>query len=129
MQARKQLEDAIDIPFVPFGVALRHQEVLFDDERGEYAAALRHQAQAAAHGLERALLRNLFALEHHSAAARRIEADDRVHQRGLADAIAAEQAEDLPLLELQRQALQHIGVAVIGVDVLDFENGHGASPS
>ena len=30
----------------------------------------------------------------------------------------AEQAEDLPLLDLQQPALQHVGVAVVGVDVL-----------
>ena len=35
-----------------------------------------------------------------------------------------EQAENLALLELKRQALQHIGVAVIGMDVLDVEDGH-----
>ncbi len=37
--------------------------------------------------------------------------------------------EDLSLLELQRQPLQDVGVAVIGVDVLDFQNGHGLSRS
>ena len=74
-------------------------------------------------------MRDVVALEDDLAAARRIEADDRIHQRGLADAVAAEQAEDLALLELQRQALQHVGVAVIGMDVLDFENGHGVSRS
>ena len=44
---------------------------------------------------------DVLALEHDLAAARRIEADDRVHQRGLAHAVAPEQAEDLALLELQ----------------------------
>ena len=33
-----------------------------------------------------------------------------------------EQAENLALLELQRQSLQDVGVAVIGVNVLDFED-------
>ena len=45
----------------------------------------------------------------------------------LADAVAAEQAEDLPLLELERQALQHVGVAVIGMDVLNVEDRHDQS--
>jgi hypothetical protein len=67
---------------------------------------------------------DVVALEHHLAAAWRIEADDRVHQRRFADAVAAEQAENLALLKLQRQALKNIGVAVISMNVLDFENGH-----
>jgi hypothetical protein len=76
-----------------------------------------------------ALARDVVALEHHFAVARRIEADDRIHQRGFADAVAPEQSENLALLELQRQPLKHIGVAVIGVDVLDFENRHGVNLS
>ena len=74
------------------------------------------------------MLRDVVALEDDPAAARRIEADDRVHQRGLAHAVAPEQAQDLALLELQRQSLQHVGVAVVGVDVLDFQNRHGINP-
>ena len=47
------------------------------------------------------VLRDVRALEDDLAAARRIEADDRVDERGLADAVAPEQPQDLPLLELQ----------------------------
>ena len=121
VQAREQRVDALQIPAVAVGVALGDQQVFLDAERRKYAAALRHQPHAAAHGLERGFLRDLVALEHDLAAARRIEADDRIHQRGLADAVAAEQAEDLALLELQRQPLEDIGVPVIGMNVLDFE--------
>ena len=96
--------DALEIPAVTVGVALGDQQVLLDAERRKDAAALRHQAHAAAHGLERRLLRDVVALEHDLAAARRIEADDRIHQRGLADAVPAEQAEDLALLELAATA-------------------------
>jgi hypothetical protein len=106
------------------GIALGHQQVFFHAERRKHAAALGHQAHAAAHGLERGFLGDVVALEHDLAAARRIEADDRIHQRGLADAVAPEQAEDLALLELQRQPLENVGVPVIGVDVLNFENRH-----
>jgi hypothetical protein len=48
---------------------------------------------------------DVVTLEDDLAATRRIEADDRVHQRGLANAVTAEQAEDLALLELQRKPL------------------------
>src|SRR5665811_2439640 len=85
----------------------------FHAERRKHAAALRHQAHAAAHGLERGLPGDVVALKHDLAAARRIEADDRVNQCGLADAIAPEQTENLALLELQRQPLENVGVPVI----------------
>ena len=113
---------------MPLRAAFGDQQVFFDAERRKHAAALRHQAHAAAHGLERGFLRDVVALEHDFAAAWRIEADDRIHQRGLADAIASQKPKNLSLLKLQRQSLEHIGVPVIGVDVLHFENRHGVIP-
>ena len=129
VQPRKQLIDAFEIPLVPFRAALGDQKIFFNTECRENAATLRHEFHAAAHGLKRRLVCNVFAFEDDLAAARRVEADNRIHQRGLADPIAAEQAENLALLELQRKALQHIGIAVVGVDVLDVENGHGVNRS
>ena len=38
-----------------------------------------------------------------------------------------EQPEDLALLELQRQALEDVGVSIVGVDVLDFDDRHDQS--
>jgi hypothetical protein len=98
VQAREQLVDAVEIPAMTIGIALGHQQVFFHTERWKHAAALRHEAHAAAHGLERGFLGDVGALEHDSAAARRIEADDRIHQRGLADPVAPEQSQNLPLL-------------------------------
>src|SRR5262249_20736200 len=48
------------------------------------------------------------------------------HQCGLADAIASEQPKDLPLLELQGQALEDVSVPVIRVNVLNFQDRHGS---
>src|SRR5215831_5831431 len=117
-QAREQCVDAIEGPAMPVGTAFRDQQVFLHAERRKNAAALRHQAHAAAHGFERGLARDVVALEYDPAAARRVEADDRVHQRGLADAVAAEKAENLSLLELQGQSLEDVSVPVIGMDVL-----------
>ena len=39
------------------------------------------------------------------------------------------QAQNLALLELERQSLQDVGVAVIGMDVLNFEDAPWISPS
>jgi hypothetical protein len=41
--------------------------------------------------------------------------------RALADAVAPEEAHDLPSSDLERDAVQNMAFAVIGVDVLDLE--------
>ena len=44
-------------------------------------------------------------------------------QGRLADAVAAQQGDDLPRLQLERHALQDVAVAVVGMDVLDAQHG------
>lgn len=66
------------------------------------------------------------ALEQNPAAPRRGETDDRIDQGRFADAVSSEQPENLPLLELQGHALQDVGVTVIGMYVLDFEERHAS---
>src|SRR6266849_1136368 len=67
---------------------------------------------------------DVYALEDDPAAARRRESHDRIHQRRLTDAVASEQSQDLALLDLQGHSLQHVGITVIGVDVLNVQNRH-----
>src|SRR5262249_41571574 len=105
-QAREQPIDPLQVPAVTLEPARRHQQVFLDAERRKYAPALWDEPHAAAHGLERRDLADVVTLEDDLAAARRIEADDRIHQRGFADAVASEQPEDLALLERQGQALE-----------------------
>src|SRR5262249_38802726 len=124
-QAREQRIDAFHVPAATVDAALGDNEVLLDAERGKDAPALGYQAHPAAHRLERRNLGNVHTLEQNLSTARTIETHDRVHQRGLADAIASEQPEDLSLLELQGQPLEDIGVPVIGVNVLNFQDRHG----
>src|SRR5574339_406236 len=108
MQARKQFIDALQIPAVTIRAALGHKKILFNTERRENASSLRNEAHAATNRFERRFVGDVVAFEQNLAAARRAEAHDRVHQRCLADAVTSEQAEDLALLELQRQPLQNI---------------------
>src|SRR6266851_6903523 len=70
---------------------------------------------------------DVYALEDDPAAARRRESHDRIHQRRLTDAVASEQSQDLPLLDLQGHSLQHVGITVIGVDVLNVQNRHNST--
>ena len=111
------------------GASLRDQQVFLDAQRRKDAAALRHEPHSAAHRLERRDRRDVRALEENPSAPRRSKTHDRVDERGLADAVASEQPEDGALIELQGESLQHIGVAVIGVDVENFQNRHDSSSS
>ena len=58
------------------------------------------------------------------ALARRRQARDRPQRGGLARAVGADHRDDLALVHGQRDALQRLDVAVVGVDVLDLEQRH-----
>ena len=58
-----------------------------------------------------------------------VEAGDRAQRRRLAGAVGADQRDDLALLDRQRDALERLDVAVVGVDVLDLEQRHRLSPA
>ena len=47
------------------------------------------------------------------------EAHDGLERRALADAVAAQQADDLALADVERDAVQDVALAVVGVQVLD----------
>ena len=75
------------------------------------------QATPAAIDLVRRQPGDVLAVEHDAAGARRRQAEDRADQRGLAGAVRAEHAGDAAGLDRKRNALQHIGLVVGGVDV------------
>src|SRR5207249_3633372 len=52
---------------------------------------------------------------------------DRSQRRRLPGAVAADQRHDLALLHRERDALQRLDVAVVGVDLLDLEERHQAT--
>src|SRR5215470_13711300 len=105
-------------------IAFGDHEIFLDGQRRKHAAALRHETHAAAHGLERSRVRDVDPLEKNAPPAWRSESYNRIHQGRLADAIATEQPENLSLLQLQRHALENVGVAVEGVDVANFQDRH-----
>ena len=71
--------------------------------------------------------RDLLALEADRALARRGQPGDRAQRGRLAGAVGADQRHDLALLHRQRDALERLDVAVVGVDVLDLEQRHQLS--
>ena len=99
--AREIVEDALEIPahaapgLAPEAAEL---EVLGDRHAGEQAAALRHVAETEARDLGRGQPGEIGAVEADLAGRGRRDADQRLQQRRLAGAVAAEQRHDLVLV-------------------------------
>ncbi len=55
-------------------------------------------------------------------ALRRHQPHDRLAGGGAADAVAAEQAHDLAVIDIDVDAMQDVALAVIRVEVFDFED-------
>ena len=70
--------------------------------------------------------REILPVETHIAAARGRDAHDGAQGRGLARAVAAEQGDNLARLRFQRDALEDMALAQIGLDVVNPQQGlHG----
>ena len=69
--------------------------------------------------------RHVLAFEHDLAAPRRDRARDRAQRRGLAGAVGADDGGELAAPGRERQAPQHLDLAVAGLEVLDCEQRLG----
>src|SRR5215467_4076583 len=121
-QAGKEIERAREAPARAIAGPLADLQVLAHRERREDAAALRHQAHPAARDLVGGQMRDVLAAQPNATAPGWREADDRADERGLADAVAAEDRDDLTALDAQGDTLQDVALAVVGVDVLDVKH-------
>src|SRR5262245_32721272 len=124
LQAGEELEHAIDGPAgcaAAFRSPRRDAEVFAYTEAAEHAPALWHQPDAFARDHIRRQPTDLLAVKTDRASPRPEKAHDRVHAGGLARTVAAEQAEQPPRLQREGHAVQHVAVAVKGVDADDFE--------
>ena len=99
-------------------------QVFHHGEQAEDAAVFRHIADAEAGELVRRQPGDGIAVEHHRAVARPHQAHDGLQRRALADAVAAEEADHLAGADLERDAVQDMALAVIGVHVLDQDQRH-----
>jgi hypothetical protein len=100
----------------------KHQ-ILPHRQRGEDVARFRDVAETPARGLMRLQPGDLFALEQDRAFRRHV-AHQRLDRRRTADAVAPEQADDLACADAKRDAVQNMALAVIGVEIVDFEQAH-----
>ena len=128
LQPWKQGEDALQVlgdRVLVLANEGAHLQVLGHRQPGEDAPAFRHHGHAAIHDLMRLVRSKILAFQDHASFAGLHRLRDRAQRGGLAGAIAADQGDDLALFDGQRDALQGMDIAVIGVDVLNFEHRHG----
>ena len=119
-QARKGLVDAVDGPRTLRPIAAYQAQMLVDAEGGPHAPPLRHETDTpVGHAIGRQA-ENLLAAQLHAAAGRD-EAHDRVAQRGLAHAVAADHCQHT-VIQRQRDPLERMGTPVVDVEVPDLEN-------
>jgi hypothetical protein len=102
-------------------------EVLPDGQAGEHPPVLRDVADAE---LGDALGRQpdeVLALAPDVPAAHGHQPHDRLHGRGLAGAVAPEQRDQLTRLHGEGHTLQHVGQAVVRLDLLDLQQRRGGA--
>ena len=100
-------------------LARRHHEIFAHRQALEDAAALRHQRHAARRDLLRRQPRHRGAEHLDRAMARRQQTHRDIHAGRFAGAVAPQQAEQPAFAERERHLVQHMAVAVIGVDVAE----------
>ena len=132
LQTRKELEHMLNaignLVLVQKETAhlqvFRHRQVLED------AAAFRRDGNAAAHDVVGGHLGDVLALEHNAAAAGTRVAAHGHQQRSLARAIAADQGDDLALIDMQTDLVDRADGAIVGGDLLQLQHrlAHQASP-
>ena len=89
---------------------------------GQDAAPLRHVADAEPAAVVRLHPRDVDAVDRDAAGGRRHQADQRLQERGLADAVVADDADRLARLQLEVDAMQHRHMAVAGAQAGDVED-------
>ena len=96
-------------------------EILGDRHGAEQLPAFRHQRKAARRLDVGRQPRHVLAVEHDAAAPRRDGAGDRAQRRGLAGAVGADDGGELAAPRLERNAPQHLHLAVAGFERFDLE--------
>src|ERR687887_170888 len=99
-----------------------HLEVLEHAHAREQPPAFRRLGDAPLDDVVGGGMRDVAALEANPSAPRAVEPVDRAERRRLAGAVRADQRHDLARLDLDRDALQRLDRAVVGVHILDLED-------
>ena len=124
-------KQAVDGVLVPGPGPLRggaQAQVFLDAEIGDDAAALRHHGNAAPGRIVGSGPAQHLTADAQGTAAQRGHAQQGVDQRGLADAVAADEGHPLAGFDAQVEVVQDMGRAVAGVHVFETQQAHAALP-
>jgi hypothetical protein len=109
---------------VPAAAVSADEDVLEHRHRAEELEVLERARDALAHDLERGLLQERSAVEEHVARVRPVQPRDDVEGGRLARAVRADEPRDLPLLDVERHAVERDDAAEAQGDVPYLEEGH-----
>jgi hypothetical protein len=112
----------------PGQVGQPHQQILLHGQARKDLASLRHVADAGLDPLVRRGTRQVAAGKLDAAALRRQQTHQRLEQRRLADAVAAENRRHLARLGGEAEVAQDVAAAVILVQVVDTQHGRPNAP-
>jgi hypothetical protein len=120
-------KELVDLAGIPAALArcANHAQVLVDRERREQPPPLRDVPHAGRGDDVRRLATHLGTGHSDRPVCLVAEAHDRVAERRLAHAVAADDGQHA-MIEGERHALQHVGAPEMDVELLDLENRRGA---
>ena len=124
-EPRKHVVDALDGPPIRRGDG-RQLEIFGNAKASEDAPLLGHELHSAPGDLERWLAVNALAVEADRSGPRSDHPHERLERRGLAGAISPQERHHLVLLHAKRHVEEDVGIAVIAVDGINFEEAHAA---
>ena len=103
-------------------------QVLGHRQAGENAASFRDHRNAFRDNFMRLERVDIFTFEQDLALARFLDATNGTQGGGFAGSVGADQGDDFSFFHRQRDAFERMNVAVIGVNVLNFEQWHNKIP-
>ena len=125
LQPRESLGDALDD--FAFALAMRRSkqpelQVFEHRQSGHDTPLFGHVSESAMIATERGLAHHLRAVEEDAATPLRHQSHHRAQRRRFARAIAADQRDDLPGVDFERHALQHVAVPVPRVEIVELQH-------
>src|SRR5262249_12865939 len=117
-KTREELHDALARPWATVSVS-RYRKILVNRKRRENATSLRHQPEAQTNNAVRRPSSDIALFKEYLAPPRRSEADNGTNQCGFSHAVSAEDGYDLTPLHVERDSLEDMAIAIIGVNVAD----------
>ena len=130
-QAREQREHALEVGRDRVAVGAgegAHLQVLEHGHAREDPATLRRLRDPQAHDAVGGEAVEALPVEDHGAPARPHRAEDGAEGGGLAGAVGADEGDDLPRLDGERDPAQGADIAVVGVHVVEGEHARYRAP-